>query len=242
MVIKRGKRLEGKRGMRLGTGIAVVVIATLALSLQGCVGAVWLAAVGSHVALGSDIEFLPFENSWVAPPKMREQSGSVESIAVAPFEGDPSMAARFATVLEQGTALRVVTPIEVRGMKIHEAMPIMSESSSGQEESRLAQEIARDAGVDCVLFGQVVPYVSNGPTWGPKIRYSKRLLLLLVNEKGHVMWKDELPFTVMTDATQLNQQAVNDALKTHLPAHVSHLGLTELGLASGKAEGIAAKL
>jgi hypothetical protein len=228
--------------MRRGTGIAVAVIAALTLSLQGCLGAVWLAAVGSHVTMGSDIEFLPFENSWVAPPEMRGQSGSVESIAVAPFDGDPSMATRFVTVLERGTALRVVTPIEVGGIARHEAMPSMSESSSGQKESRLAQEIARDAGVDCVLFGTVVPYVSNSPSWGPKIRYSKRLLLLLVSEKGDVIWKDELPFTVMTDAAQLSHEGVNDALKTHLTAHVSHLGLTELGLVSGRAEGIAAKL
>jgi hypothetical protein len=77
--------------------------------MQGCMGIVWLGAVGIDRARTSDIEFQSFENSWVVEPQERQHLGLVKSIAVMPFVGDPVMAERWTAVLREMTDLRVVS-------------------------------------------------------------------------------------------------------------------------------------
>ena len=81
-----------------------------ALAMQGCLGIVWLGAAWIDSTRTSDIEFQAFENSWVVASHERQYLGSVQSIAVMPFGGDPVMAERWAAVFRDMTDLRVVSP------------------------------------------------------------------------------------------------------------------------------------
>lgn len=83
-----------------------------ALALQGCLAMVWLGAVGVDMSRTSEIEFQPFENTWVVEPQERQQLGVVKSIAVMPFVGDPAMAERWTVVLREMTDLRIESPAD----------------------------------------------------------------------------------------------------------------------------------
>lgn len=52
--------------------------------MQGCLAAMWLAAVGIDVIRNSDIEFQSFENTCLVAPEERKYPGLVKSIAVMP--------------------------------------------------------------------------------------------------------------------------------------------------------------
>jgi hypothetical protein len=81
-----------------------------AIALQGCLALVWLGAVGLDMSRSSEIEFQPFENTWMVELQERQQQGLVKSISVMPFVGDPAMAERWTVVLREMTVLRVVSP------------------------------------------------------------------------------------------------------------------------------------
>lgn len=81
-----------------------------ATTLQGCVAMLWLGAVGYDMTRTSEIEFQPFENTWMVELQDRQQLGLVKSIAVMPFAGDPAMAERWTVVLREMTDLRIVSP------------------------------------------------------------------------------------------------------------------------------------
>ena len=112
--------------------------------MQGCLAVVWLGAVGIDVTRTSDIEFQPFENSWVVAPQERQHLGSVKSIAVMPFVGDPVMAERWTAVFREMTDLRVVSPSDATRYGV---------SDHGQIE--LATADSAELQVDCVLIGNV---------------------------------------------------------------------------------------
>lgn len=212
--------------------VFVVTLLSFSLLFQGCLAAVWLAAVGTDISLSGDIEFHPFENSWVAPRETWEQHGAVQRIAVAPFLGDEAMAARFAAVLKQATALHVVSPSEVANQPIEDASEdasiVMSETGRQQDQGRLGQQIAKNVGADCVLLGRVVPEQPREGSWEWKESDQKRLLLYLVDAEGTVVWRDELPFTVVKGAKEPYEEWVQKALRTHVMAHAKQIGLTEL--------------
>ena len=216
-----------KGGSLLALALMVIPCSVL---LQGCLAAVWLAAVGTHSAVGDDVEFQPFEHSWVAPPEMREPHGSVNSIAVAPFPGDPVMATRFTTVLEETTDLRIVNPHQVIKQVDQATLALMSGTRTDEEATSLARRITRDVSVDCVLFGRVISEPKGKKSWGSWTHWeSKRLFLQLVNAEGSTVWRDELPFTVASGLDESDNSWINEALKRHLVAHTQTLGLTELG-------------
>jgi hypothetical protein len=81
----------------------------VATGLQGCLAMVWLGAVAFDVTQTSEIEFQPFENTWMVELPERQQLGLVKSIAVMPFVGDPAMAERWTVVLREITDLRIVS-------------------------------------------------------------------------------------------------------------------------------------
>ena len=83
-----------------------------AIALQGCLAMVWLGAVGIDMTRTSEIEFQPFENTWMVELQERQQLGLVKSIAVMPFGGDPAMAERWTVVFREMTDLRIVSPSE----------------------------------------------------------------------------------------------------------------------------------
>ncbi|HKW87082.1 MAG TPA: hypothetical protein VJM82_08425 [Nitrospiraceae bacterium] len=207
--------------------VATAVSLSLLILIQGCLPAMWVAAVGTDLTLSGNIEFQPFENSWVAPRETWQQHGAVQRIAVAPFSGDEAMAARFVAVLKQATALHVVSPSEVTNQPVQDVSLVMSETGSEQDQGRLAQQIAKNVGVDCVLLGRVVAEQPREGSWEWKQSDQKRLLLHLVDAEGTVVWKDELPFTVVKGAKEPYEEWVQKALRTHVMAHAEQIGLTE---------------
>ena len=151
----------------------------------------------------------------------------VTSIAVLPVEGDPEMGARLATVLQQETTLRVESPSTVR------AAVAETDSRSAQaddnDRSALAKEITRDLDVDTVLDSRVTGSPSHPSDWGWKAEGSRRLYLYLVNHDGRLLWKDQLPFTLVTGGTSQFEASVQVDFAHHVMRHVKKLHLDELG-------------
>jgi hypothetical protein len=98
------------RMTRVHHASVVGLLLLAALALQGCLAIVWLGAVGVDMSRTSEIEFQPFENTWVVELQERQQLGMVKNIAVMPFVGDPAMAERWTVVLREMTDLRIVSP------------------------------------------------------------------------------------------------------------------------------------
>lgn len=189
-----------------------------ALAMQGCVAIVWLGSVGIDLTRTSDIEFESFENSLVIAPQEREHLGVVKSIAVMPFFGDPVMAERWAAVFREMTDLRVMSPSDATRY-----------AASDHEQIELTQRISAEAQVDCVLFGSMASQERQKSFAGLKESSSQRLYLHLVSAEGTLMWKTELPFTMVKGSKDLDEEMVTQALLTHVRAQANELGLSELG-------------
>lgn len=203
-----------------------------AVALQGCLAIMWLGAVGSDRARTSDIEFQSFENSWVAASEEPLFLGSVQRIAVMPFVGDAVMAERWTVVLRQMTNLPVVRPSGVTWPGNPNTQREYPNGPTDQRWAELARRISRESDVDCVLFGSVTGHEPQKSFAGLKERSSQRLYLHLVSADGTLMWKTELPFTIVKGAKDLDEELVTDILLAHVRTHADELGLTELGAAN----------
>jgi hypothetical protein len=188
------------------------------LAMQGCLGVVWLGVMGIDSTRTSDIEFQAFENSWVAAPHERQRLGLVQSIAVMPFGGDPVMAERWAAIFRDMTDLRVVSPSDTVRYGVFDHGQI-----------GLAQGTSAESQVDCVLIGNVVGQDPMKSFAGLKESSSQRLYLYLMNDSGALLWKTELPYTIVKGAKDLDEAMVTRALLTHVRAHANELGLPEFG-------------
>jgi hypothetical protein len=195
--------------------LGLLLLSTMAM--QGCMAIAWLGAVGIDRALTSDIEFQSFENSWVIAPQERQHLASMKSIAVMSFAGDPVMAERWAAVLREMTDLRVVSPSDATRYRV---------SHHGQ--IGLGQRMTVESQVDCVLIGNVDGRTPQKGFAGLKERSLQRLYLQLVSDSGALMWKTELPYTIVTGAKDLDEEIVTKALLTHVRAHANELGFAEL--------------
>jgi hypothetical protein len=204
--------------VRVHHTVIVGLLLLSAIAMQGCLAAVWLGAVGIDVIRTSDIEFQPFENSWWVGPQERQHLTSVKSIAVMPFVGDSVMAERWAVVIRETTDLRVVSLPDVTLYEI---------SDHGQ--IGLAQRIGTELHVDSVLIGNVAGQEPQESFVGLKESSSQRLYLHLVSAGGILMWKTELPYTIVKGAKDLDEEIVTKALLTHVRAQANELGLAELG-------------
>lgn len=191
-----------------------------AMVMQGCLAIVWLGAVGVDMTRTSEIEFQPFENTWMVALQERQQLGVVKSIAVMPFVGDPVMAERWTAVFREMTDLRVVGPSEATQHRISEQDEI------GPGERSVASQ------VDCVLIGKVADQEPTKTFAGLKESSSRRLYLHLVSDSGSLMWKTELPYVIEKGAKDLDEEVVMKALLTHVRAHAADIGLAELGVRS----------
>jgi hypothetical protein len=189
-----------------------------ALGMQGCVAIVWLGAVGIDQIQTSDIEFQPFENSWVVGLQERQSLASMKSIAVMPFDGDPMMAERWIAVFRDMTDLRVESLSDATQYEV---------SDNGQ--MRPTQRMHAESQVDCVLIGNVSGQVPQKSFVGFKQRSSKRVHLHLACDSGTLLWRTELPYTIVTGVKDLDEEMVTKALLTHVRAQANELGLTELG-------------
>lgn len=195
--------------------VGTFVVGALLLCLQGCLAAVWVAAVGVGTSVTGSVEFEPFENTWVAP---RPAGGTMtaQAIAVTPFSGDPAMGRHFSTVFQKESALEVVTPKQFS-------------TTHQTPNSVTAQQIAQDFQVDCILFGTVVDQDRPPDQWNGKVVKTKRLYLEMWNAEGSKVWIDELPFTMVEGAQPFPDEWLEDALSRHLTAHAKHFSLYELG-------------
>lgn len=228
---RSGMRLDWTCVMTLG------LIVSGSLMLQGCLAGAWIAAVAVDTMSSSKSTFEPFEQSWVAKQDQSNDalsSPKVTSVAVLPVEGDPDMGARLAALLHEETALRVETPVSVAtGVAV-------ADSSLGKtdeaDRSAFAKLVTRKLGVDTVLLSRVAAESPSHPSdWGRKVEGSRRLYLYLVNRDGHLLWKDELPFTLAQGATSPGEASVRTDLSEHVMQHVKELHLDELGYLPKKA-------
>ena len=215
------------RNKHLALALSIVAFGSL---LQGCMGAAWLGAVGADLVRSSDVEFHPFQNSWVAPSATWHERGSMTSIAVTPVVANTAMAFRLTTILQQATDLQVFSPSEVMtGLQLQEKTDGVG-GISAQNDTTAVQRITAALGVDCVLFVREVEELSQESFWGWKQRYSNRLYLELVNAEGALLWRDELPFIVVKGSKSLEEHWVRQALEAHLVAQLNKIGLATLGL------------
>jgi len=221
---RSGRRRDWVRVMALS------LVVTGSFLLQGCLAGAWVAMVAVDSMRSSNVTFEPFEQSWVA---QQDQSNDavhnlkVTSVAILPVEGDPEMGARLATLLQQETTLRVESPATVAD-GVTGADPRSAEADDA-DRSALAKEVTRDLGVDTVLISRVAGSPSHPSDWGWKAEGSRRLYLYLVNRNGHLLWKDELPFTLVNGSTLPQEASVQTDLSNHVMQHVKELRLDELG-------------
>ena len=189
-----------------------------ALAMHGCLGAVWLGAVGIDSARTSDVEFHAFENSWVIAPDERQHLRLMQSLAVKPFAGDPGMAERWAAVFRELTDLRVVSPSDA-----------IQYGAFERGQNRLAEGMSAESQVDSVLIGNVVGQEPRTGFVGLKESSSRRLYLYLMDDSGALLWKTELSYTIVKGAKDLDESMVTRALLTYVTTHAHELGLVELG-------------
>jgi len=206
------------RRLRVQRPVILGALLLSAVTLQGCLAIVWLGAVGTDTARTSDIEFQSFENSWVVPPQERQHAGLVTSIAVMPFAGDPAMTERWTAVFQELTDLRLVSPSDATRYEVSDPRKIGP-----------AQRMSAESYADCVLIGHVAGQVPKESFAGLKESFSQRLYLRLVSDSGTLLWKTELPYTVVMGSKDLDEEIVTKALLTHVRAHANELGLVELG-------------
>ena len=227
--VRAGSRRDWVRVMTLS------LVVTGSFLLQGCLAGAWVALVAVDSMKSSNVTFEPFEQSWVA---QQDQSSDavpnpkVTSVAVLPVEGDPEMGARLATLLQQETTLRVESPATVAD-GVTGADP-RSANADDADRSALAKEITRDLGVDTILVSRITESPSHPSDWGWKAEGSRRLYLYLVNHDGHLLWKDELPFTLVNGSTPPLEASVQIDLAHHVMQHVKALRLDELGYLPNK--------
>lgn len=212
---------------RFGIGL---LLAGLAALLQGCLAAVWVAAVGVGTTMNGSVEFEPFENTWIAPAEAWVAYDRMESVAVPPFVGDEAMATRVSVAFRHLSTLRVVGPEQLAHRSAMARPTEASPRATAEASPRLARAIASRALVDCVLFGTVVTDRVQTDKWGNKEVTSNRLKLVLVDAKGLTLWKDELPYRVIRGAEPFPEEWFQESLTTHLAAHARVIGLARIGL------------
>ncbi|MEP6959657.1 MAG: hypothetical protein ABI980_13090 [Nitrospirota bacterium] len=252
--VRAGNR-RGREGVRIMTLSLVVAGSFL---LQGCLAGAWVALVavdtirGSNVTVGSfeeswvaqvavntkrssHVTFGSFEQSWVAKQDQASDgiyNSKVTSVAVLPVEGDPEMGTRLATLLQQETTLRVESPTSVAAGVT--SVNLRSAKADDADRSALAKEITQNLGVDTILVSRVAGSPSHPSDWGWKAEGSRRLYLYLVDHDGHLLWKDELPFTLVKGSTPPLEASVQSDLSHHMMPHVKALRLDELGYLPNK--------
>ena len=224
MTTRAGSQYGWMRAMILS------LIVTGAILLQGCLAGAWVPLTAVDTMKSSHMTFWPFEQSWVAPrdqPSNARHNSEVTSVGVLPVEGDPEMRARLAIVLQQEITLRVESPAIVEAV-VTETDPRSAQADDADRRA-LAKEGTRDLGVDTVLVSRVAGSPAHSSDWGWKAEGSRRLYLYLVNHDGQLLWKDELPFTLVQGFTPQLEASVQTDFSHHMMPHVKALRLDELG-------------
>jgi hypothetical protein len=201
------------------TVVAVFILAAAVLH-QGCLAAAWVVAVTADSLRAGDVQFQPFEKSWVSTEDVRAivDRSSLNSLAFMPVDGDELMGARLTKILKERTSLRVVTPPR------QAPLPVVK-----TDQLVLARELSREFAVDAVLYGHVVGSPSHSSEWGVKAEEPRRLFLYMIDRDGHLLWRDELPFLIVTGTKPALEESVQLSLTRHFMDHVHELGLDDAG-------------
>jgi hypothetical protein len=202
--------------------VLMSILVTTAVQ-QGCLAAAWVAAVGTDSLRAGDVRFQPFEASWVSDESAKAivNRPALGSLAVMPVGGDDTMADRLTTLLRRETTLTVMTPVQRLSQS---AVPV-----SDDDRATLARELSRKLGVDAVLYGHVVGPPPRVTEWGWNTQESRRLFLYMIDRHGHLLWRDELPFLVVTGGKSPLEASVQRSLTRHFMEHVHAIGLDEAG-------------
>lgn len=209
---------------------AVVLTCLLGIALlqQGCLAAAWVAAVGADSMRAGDVQFQPFEESWVSKERATAivDGRALGSLALMPVDGDEAMGDRLNKLLSRETALRVVRPMRPQRP--------LAVTMAEQDRAVLARELSREFAVDAVLYGHVVGATSHPSDWGWKAETPRRLFLYMVDRDGHLLWKDELPFLIVTGAKPALEDSIQMVLTRHFMDHIRELGLDDAGYLPSK--------
>ncbi|HKY70534.1 MAG TPA: hypothetical protein VJL88_01320 [Nitrospira sp.] len=203
--------------------VVAMFILSIALFHQGCLAAAWVVAVTADSMRAGDVQFQPFEKSWVSTENVRAivDRSSLSSLAFMPVDGDELMGARLTKILKEKTALRVVTPARPRAP--------LTVAKRDQDHVVLARELSREFAVDAILYGHVVGSASHSSEWGVKAEEPRRLFLYMIDRDGHLLWRDELPFLIVTGTKPALEESVQLSLTRHFMDHVHELGLDDAG-------------
>ena len=201
----------------------IKVVSSIALVLGGCVATAWVAAVGIGSFRSSDVEFEPFEASWVSAEGSAAAGDHpvFKTVALMPVDGDEAMGTRLTKLLLKETTLHVVTPAVQPSA--------LTDAEADRQRALQARELSDALAVDAVLYGHVVCAARQTTTWGRKTQESRRLFLYLLDRDGKLVWKDELPFVVVTGTTPAIEASVQRSLARHFIDHVHTLGLDAAG-------------
>jgi hypothetical protein len=124
----------------------------------------------------------------------------------------------------------VISPAEVSTRLPPDVLTQLTQSTTDQDDIALAPQLCRDIQVDAVLFGRVVDEPPQTTFLGLKEKYPQRLFLHLVSAEGTLLWKGELPFTVVKGAKDIDEDMAKQTLLSHITTHAKELGWTDLGL------------
>ncbi len=80
------------------------------------------------------------------------------------------------------------------------------------------------------FWGEVVDIQTHPGDWGWKDQESKRLYLYLVDPRGRLLWRDELPFMITKGSKPPLEEVIRETLASQLMAHADKMGLGEFGL------------
>jgi hypothetical protein len=201
----------------------VILLMAVAAGQYGCLAAAWVAAVCTDSMRAGDVQFQPFERSWVATERSAAVGNhpTLKSLALMPVDGDEAMGARLSKLLVRETTLRVVTP--------EKPSSFLTVGDSDQQRALLTRELSRELLVDAILYGHVVCAAPRSSTWGWKTEESRRLFLSMIDRDGNLLWKDELPFLVVTGQKTALEESVQMSLTRHFMDHVHALGLDDAG-------------
>ena len=202
---------------------AVIFLMAMSAGQYGCFAAAWVAAVCTDSLRTGHVQFQPFENSWVSPGRSDaiDERSALKSLAVMPVDGDEAMGTRLNKLFLHETTLRVLTP----------EMPSSAVTVTGTDQERAvrAREVSRELAVDAVLYGHVVCAAPHSSTWGWKTQESRRLFLYMMDREGKLLWRDELPFVVVTGQKPALESSVQLSLTRHFMDHVHAIRLDEAG-------------
>ena len=83
--------------------------------------------------------------------------------------------------------------------------------------------------IDGVLTGYVISQEPQNNFVAFKETSSQRLYLRLTTDLGTLLWRTELPYTIVRGAKALDEERVTKVLLTHVNKHANEIGLAGLG-------------